>query len=106
MTYSLFKTQSMLLLATSWKGQPDPDLQTVQKSILLSATNRMGYMLTYKLSKTQSILLSETSKKSQPDANLQTAKTQSILLSTTSREGQSDAYLHTAQKHIAGSCQQ
>ena len=30
MTYMLFKTQSMLLSATSRKGQPDPDLQAVQ----------------------------------------------------------------------------
>ena len=30
MTYSLFKTQSMLLLALSRKGQPGGDLQTVQ----------------------------------------------------------------------------
>jgi hypothetical protein len=40
LTYILFKTQSMLLSATSRKGQPDADLQTVQKtkSMLLSAS--------------------------------------------------------------------
>ena len=30
LTYTLFKTQSMLLSATSRKGQPDPDLPPVQ----------------------------------------------------------------------------
>jgi len=30
-TYMLFKTQAMLLSATSMKGQPDPDSQAVQK---------------------------------------------------------------------------
>jgi hypothetical protein len=30
LTYLLFKTQSMLLSATSRKGQPDADLQAVQ----------------------------------------------------------------------------
>jgi hypothetical protein len=30
LTYILFKTQSMLLSATSRKGQPDADLQTVE----------------------------------------------------------------------------
>jgi len=29
-TYTLFKTQAMLLSATSRKGQPDPDLHPVQ----------------------------------------------------------------------------
>ena len=30
LTYMLFKTRSMLLSATSRKGQPDADLQSVQ----------------------------------------------------------------------------
>ena len=31
LTYTLFKTQSMLLSATTRKSQPDADLQSVQK---------------------------------------------------------------------------
>ena len=49
LTYTLFKMQSMLLSATSRKGQ----------------------ILTYILFKIQSILLSATSRKGQPDPNLQ-----------------------------------
>jgi len=48
-TYKLFKIQSMLLSATSRKGQPDADLHAVQ---------------------TQSMLLSAKSRKGQPDADL------------------------------------
>jgi hypothetical protein len=51
LTYILFKTQSMLLSATSKKGQPDADLHTVQNP--------------------EHALLSATSKKGQPDADLQ-----------------------------------
>ena len=49
LTYILLKTQSMLLSATSRKGQPHADLQSVQ---------------------IHSMLLSATSRKSQPDADL------------------------------------
>ena len=48
LTYKLYKTQTMLLSATSRKGQ----------------------MLTYKLYKMQTMLLSAISRKGQPDANL------------------------------------
>ena len=43
LTYTLCKTQSMILSATSRKGQPDADLHPVQtQSIILSATSRKG----------------------------------------------------------------
>ena len=43
LTYILFKTQSMLLSATSRKGQPDADLHPVQtQRMTLSATRRNG----------------------------------------------------------------
>jgi hypothetical protein len=90
----------MLLSATSWKGHPDADLQTVKtKHMLLSATSRKGQpdadllpvskhracscqqqaerasqIVAYILFKTQSMLLSTTSRKGQPDADLQTVQ--------------------------------
>ena len=95
-TYNLFITQNMLLLATSRKGQPDADLQTVQKPEHAFVRNkqegpakcwltswskpracfcqqqagRASQMLTYILFKTQSMLLSAISRKGQPDADL------------------------------------
>jgi hypothetical protein len=44
LTYNLFKMQSMLLSASSRKGQPYPDLQSVQNpdSMLLSTSSRKG----------------------------------------------------------------
>ena len=96
LTYILFKTQSILLSATSRKAQPGPDLQPVQnpEHALVSnkqegparsrltfcskpracscqqQTGRASQILTYKLFKTQSMLLSATSRKGQPDLDL------------------------------------
>ena len=43
LTYTLFKTQSMLLSATSRKSQPDPDLHPIQNpEHSWSATSRKG----------------------------------------------------------------
>jgi hypothetical protein len=72
LTYILFKTQSMLLSATSRKGQPDADLHPVQnpEHALVSNKQIASQMLTYILFKTQSMLLSATSRKGQPDADL------------------------------------
>ena len=96
LTYILFKTQSMILSATSRKGQPDADLHPVQnpehdlvsnkqegpaRCCLTSCSkpracsyqrqaSRASQTLTYMLLKTQSMLLSATSRKGLPDANL------------------------------------
>ena len=73
-TYNLFKTQSMLLSATSRKGQPDADLQPVQNPEHACPCQRWeggaGQMLTYKLCKTQNMRSSAISREGQPDANL------------------------------------
>ena len=53
LTYILFKTQTMLLSATSRKGLPDDDLQPIQ---------------------TQSMLMLALSRKGQPGADLQTVQ--------------------------------
>ena len=97
LTYSLFETQTMLLLAISRKGQTDADLHTVYNPEHASISNkqkrpdrcwltscskpracscqqqvrRASQMLTYILFKTQSMLLLATSRKSQPNADLQ-----------------------------------
>ena len=96
LTYKLYKTQSMLFSATSWKGQPDVDLHTVQnpehalvsnkqegpatcwhtdcwKPIACSCQQQAGrasHMVTYILFKTHSMHLSATSRKGQPHADL------------------------------------
>ena len=94
LTYTLSKTQKMLLSATSRKGwQPNADLQPVEnpedalvrtsrKSQRLTACSkfkacscqqkvgRTSQMLTYKLFKIQSMLWSARSKKGQLNADL------------------------------------
>jgi hypothetical protein len=40
LTYILFKTQSMLLSATSRKGQPDADLHPVQNPVHVLVSNK------------------------------------------------------------------
>jgi len=79
LTYKLFKSQSMLLWVTSRKGQPDPDLQTVQnpEHALVSIEQQAGrasQILTYILFKPRSMLLSATSRKGQQDPDLQTVQ--------------------------------
>ena len=119
MTYILFKTQSMLLSATSRKGQPDPDLQTVQnpqhalvsneqegpaRSWLTDCSKTRAYscqqqagrasqILTYSLFKTQSMLLSATTRKGHPDADLQPVQHPEHALVSNNQKGQPDADL-------------
>ena len=123
LTYSLFKTQNILLSETSRKGQPDADLQAVQnpehplfsnkhkrlvrcwltfcsKPKVSSCQKQAGIpsqMLTHKLFKNLHILLSETNRKHQLDADLHPVKAQSMLLSATSRNDWPDADLHAVQ---------
>ena len=100
LTYFLFKTQSMILSATSRKGQPDADLHPVQNpehhivsnkqegparcwltcclkpraSSCQQQAGRASQMLTYNLFESQSMILSATSRKGQPDADLQSVQ--------------------------------
>ena len=123
LTCPLFKTQCMLLSATSRKGQPDADLLPVQnqdhglvsikqegadKCRLTSYSKpkpcscqqqagRASQMLTCPLFKTQSMLTSATSRKGQPDADLQSVQNKSMLLSTTSSKSKSDTDLLSVQ---------
>jgi len=66
LTYNLFKTQSMLMSATSRRDQPDADLQPIQ---------------------TQSMLFSATSRKGQPDADLQAVQNPEHGLVSNKQEG-------------------
>ena len=71
LTYTLLKTQSILLSATSREGQPDASSQTVQNTEHAPVSNKQASkMLTYKLFKTQSMLLSAPSRKGKSDADL------------------------------------
>ena len=123
LTYNLFKTQSMLLSATSRKSQPDADLHAVQspehgvvsnqqveiatcrltccsKPRACSCQQQAGkasQMLTYKLFKTQSMLLSATSRKGQPDADLHSVQNPEHALVSNKQKSQADADLHPVQ---------
>ena len=73
LAYMLFKTQSMIVSATTKKGQPDKCLTPCSIPITWSHQQQPGrasQMLTYILFKTQSMLLSATPRKCQPDADL------------------------------------
>jgi hypothetical protein len=89
-TYKLFKTQAMLLSATSTKGQPDADLHAVQNPEHALVSNKQKWasqMLTYILFKTQSMLLSATSRKGQPDADLHPVQNTEHALVSNKQEG-------------------
>ena len=121
LTYSLFKTQSMLLSAKSQKAQPDAHLHTVQnphhalvstkleepakcsltycsKSRACSCQQKAGKASRWWLTfcSNQSMLLSTTSQEDQMLTYI-LFKTQSMPLSATSRKGQPDADLHPVQ---------
>jgi len=108
LTYRLFKTQSMLLSATSRKGQPDPDLHPVQnpEHAFVSNKQRVSQILTYKLFKTQSILLSAKGRKGHPDPDLQTVQNPEHALVSNKQEGPARFWLTTCSKPKACSCQQ
>ena len=132
LTYILFKTQSMLLSATSKKGQPDADLHAVQNPQHAFLSNkekgtarcwltscskpracscqqqawRAGQMLTYILFKTQSMLLSATSKKGQPDAGLHSVEKPEHDLVSNKQKGPARCWLTSCSKPRACSCQQ
>jgi hypothetical protein len=75
----------MLLSATSWKGHPDADLQTV---------------------KTKHMLLSATSRKGQPDADLLPVQNTEHALVSNKQKGPARLWLTYCSKHRACSCQQ
>ena len=132
LTYKLFKTQSMLLSATSKKGQPDPDLHSVQnpehdlvsnkrkepaRCWLTSCSKprawscqqqggRASQMLTYILFKTQSMLLSATSRKGHPDANLQPVQNPEHGLVSNKQDRPARSWLTICSKPRACSSQQ
>ena len=132
LTYILFKTQSMLLSATSRKGQQDPDLHPVQNPEHAIVSNkqegparswltycskpracscqeqagRASKILTYKLCKTQSMLLSATSRKSQPDPDLHPVQNPEHALVSNKQEGPARSWLTSCSKPRACYCQQ
>ena len=63
-TYSLFKTQSMLLSATSRKGQPDPDSQPVQNPEHALISNRQQGPARSRLTSCSNILFHATARQS------------------------------------------
>ena len=119
LTYILFKSQSMILSATTRKGQPDPDLQPVQNPehdfvsnnqegparCWLTACStprawscqqqpeRASQMLTYSLFKTQSMILSATTRKGQLDADLHPVQSPEHPLVSKNQAGPASCWL-------------
>jgi len=132
LTYILFKTKSMLLLATSRNGQPDADLQTIQdpEDALISnkqewparcwltfcskarpcfyqqQAEKTSHMLTYILFKTQMLLFSAKSRKSKPDADLHTFQNIEHALVSNKQERPARCWLTYCSKPRACFCQQ
>ena len=132
LTYSLFKTQSMLLSVITTKGQPDADLQAFQKPEYTLVRNkhkgparcwltycskprawscqwqpgRASQMLTYILFKTQSMLFLARSRKGQPDADLPPVQHPEHALFSNNQEGSTRCWLTSCSKPTACSCQQ
>ena len=132
LTYTLLKIQSMLLSATSRRGQPDADLHPVQNPEHAFVSNKQewpsrcwltvcskprssscqqqagttGWMLTYMLFKTQSMLFSAKNRKGQPDADLQTVQNPEHALVRNKQEGPVRSWLTLCLKPRACSCQQ
>ena len=132
LTYNLFKTQSMLLSATSKKGQPDADLHPVQNPEHTPVSNKQqgparwwltycskpracscqqqarmaSQLLTYSLFKTQSIILSATCRKGQQDPDLQPVQNPEHPPVSNMQEGPAKSWLTGCSKPRASSCQQ
>ena len=113
LTYILFKTQNMLLLATSRKGQPDADLHAVQnpEHALVSTkqegptrswltpcskpracscqqqAGRASLMLTYILFKTQSMIFSALEDKPEQNIDLHSVYDEEHALVSNKHEG-------------------
>ena len=131
LTYLLFKTQCMLLSATSRKGQPDPNLLAIWNPVHALLSNkqegparcpltfcskpracscqqqagRASQILTYNLLKAQSMLLSATSRKSKPDADLHTVQNPEHDFVSNKQEGPARCWLTYCSKPRAYSCQ-
>ena len=132
LTYILFKTKSILLSASSRKGQPYADLHPVWNPEHALVSNkhkgpatcwltscskpkacscqqqagRASQMLTYILFKMQSMLLSATSKKGQPHADLQAVQNAEHTPVSNKQEGPATCWLTYCWKPRACSCQQ
>ena len=132
LTYSLFKTQSMLLSATSRKGQPGADLLAVQNTEHVLVSNkqeeparcwltacsnhracscqqqpeRANQMLTYSLFKPQSMLLSGTTGMSQPDADSLAVQNPKHAHVINKQEGPARCWLTFCSETRACSCKQ
>ena len=124
LTYILFKTKSMLLSATTTKGQKNADLHPIQnpEHTLVSKKNKVparcwltsclksrawsyqqqagkpSQMLTYSLFKPQSILWSATSRKGQPDADLHSVQNPEHALVSNKQKGPAQCLLTACSK--------
>ena len=131
-TYNLFKTQSMLMSATSREDQSNSDLPPVQNPEHAPVSNKQEWparcwltayskpigcscqqqaekasqMLTCILFKTQSMLLSATSRKDQQDANLQPVQNPEHAPISYKQETPARCWLTACSKPRAWSCQQ
>ena len=83
LTYSLFKTKSMLLSATSRKAQLDADLQSAQSpehALVSNMQEKARCLQTYKLFiKFESMLLSSSEYDYKENINLHSVYNQSIF---------------------------
>ena len=131
LTHPLFKIQSMLLSVTSRKGQPDPDLHTVQNQEHALVSNkqegparswlttcskpracscqhqreRASQILTNILFKTQSMLLSASRRKGQPDPDLHPVQNPEHALVSIKEKGPARSWLTACSQPRACSCQ-
>jgi hypothetical protein len=100
LTYILFKTQSMLLSATSRKGQPDADLHPVQNPEHPLVSNKQegpAMMLTYNLFKTRACSCQQQAGRASQMLTYMLFKTRACSCQQQGRRASHDADLQTVQ---------
>ena len=102
LTYMLWKTQSILLSATSRKGQPDADLQTFQNQEHALVNKQETYMR-WSLTICSKDLVS--SKERRTVSQLQSVQNQEYVLFSSKHEEPARSLLTTCSKPRACSCQ-
>ena len=105
LTYRLFKTQNMLLSATSRKGLPDADLQPVQNAPVRNKQEGPARCSLTCCSKPRA-LSSATHMKGQPKADLHPVQNQEHTPVSSQQEGLATCWLTSCSKSRACSCQQ
>ena len=100
LTYKLFKTQSMLLSATTRKGQPNADLRSVQNpehALVSNSNERQARWWLTGFSETRAYSCQEQAQRASQMLTYILFKTQSMVLWVTTRKGQPNVDLHSVQ---------